>query len=262
MEITSDYGQKFYSWMQTKVQWHNEAGHAGYGQPNCPQCRGKGYVMKLRGTGINASLCCDDCECVTAIRSQQVVRLSGMENLMARCRFDNFKAEFPWQKQMLSKVSENLESENWLYLAGQSGCGKTHLAVALCGQLAKKSQVVYMSWPAEVKRLLALAYDFAGRQQLMDRFKDARVLLIDDLFKTRTNADGLPELSRQEGDLAFEIIDHRYRNELRTVITGELHMDALGKLNQALAGRIAHMAGKFVSNVGYGEERNMRGKGA
>lgn len=262
MEITSDQVEKYLAWMQTKVKWHNEASHEGYGQPGCPQCRGKGYVMELVGSGINANLRCCDCECVTATRSQQVVRLSGMENLMARCRFDNFKAEYPWQKQILSKTQDNLASENWLYLAGQSGCGKTHLAVALCGQLAKDKQVVYMSWPAEVRRLLALAYDFAGRQQLMDRFKDAQVLLIDDLFKTRFGADGLPELSRQEGDLAFEIIDHRYRNSLRTVITSELHFDRLDKLNQALAGRIAHMAGKFVSNVGYGEERNMRGKGA
>lgn len=69
-------------------------------------------------------------------------------------------------------------------------------------------------------------------------FKKADILYIDDLFK----GDGT---TAADIKLAFELIDFRVRQCLKTIISTELDENALIACDQAIAGRIFQMSKRF-----------------
>ena len=75
---------------------------------------------------------------------------------------------------------------------------------------------------------------------MIDRFKKAEVLYIDDLFKTGRNPDGSePKPTAADINAAFEIINYRYNNPaLLTIISSELNEDELLDIDEAVGGRI------------------------
>lgn len=246
--------------MDKRVERFNNSAFSDHdGKVNCAVCRNKRLVGLRRGAGRSASFAVGDCTCRDLIRRQDMAKRSGMEQLLMRCGFENFVIRAPWQKQLLDKAKACVGTENWLLLCGQSGCGKTHLAVAVCRELIARGQrVLYMSWPGAVRALKAVAFDLDRSEALLKPFKEAQVLLLDDLFKTRLDASGVPEVSRQELDLAFELLDHRLVHNKRTVITCEVPTPVLRRLSEAITGRILEKAGQFVSNIKPGADRNMR----
>lgn len=229
----------------------------------CAVCWGKRVVAHRHGEGLNASWAMAPCACMDIIRRGDAAKRSGMEQLLMRCGFENFQVREPWQQSLLEAVRACADTDSWLLLCGQSGCGKTHLAAALCRELiARDRKVRYMSWPGEARGICAAAFDYDRRQSLLAPFKDAEVLLLDDLFKTRLDAAGVPEVSRQELDLAFELIDHRVVQDKRTLITCEVSTGKLRQLSEALTGRILEKAGTFVKNITPAPGRNWRAKTA
>lgn len=225
------------------------------GEPDCQVCGNKRLVAFVR----NGYRTMRDCVCAQVLRNELQLKASGMYDLVLRCGFENFQTDEPWQKALAHKVSSCLDTENWLLLCGQSGCGKTHLAAALCRALLDRGQqVLFMSWPRECHRLCAAWFDFDLREQLLLPFLQTPVLLLDDLFKTRRDAKGQPDLSRQEQDAAFELIERRYREGKRTIITTEWLTGHLRQLNEGLFGRIKERTGQFAVDISYNEQRNHR----
>lgn len=228
----------------------------GYTEPpvKCRICKDKGFIDRRDEKGYVYSRMC---ECRIKQREKErtmrLIEASGLKGKFERCMFDNYQTPEPFQKQLLDlckKYTEETESK-WLLLSGQSGCGKTHLCTAVCGQLIKRGcSVRYLAWRDDGAKIKRNANNDEAYTALTEPYKQCDVLYIDDLFK-----GGMTEA---DINLAFEILNHRYDRQLRTIISAELPMVKLKELDEAIAGRINEMCGEYQVFVNKGDGRNWR----
>lgn len=251
-----EYEQFFVDDLNKQVGTENEKD--GY---DCKICKNKAYIVKLaenpNGTYSKEYA---DCKCVEIRRSIMRMKRSGLKDIIRDYTFDKFQTTEPWQQSIKAAATEYAKNpEGWFYLGGQSGCGKTHLCTAICRQfLLEGKQVIYMLWRDDIARIKGFSTEPEQRQALIDKFKKAEVLYIDDLFKTGRNPDGSePKPTAADINAAFEIINYRYNNPaLLTVISSELNEDELLDIDEAVGGRIFERS-KSIS-VAKDRSRNYR----
>ena len=214
---------------------------------DCPLCLNRTWFMT------------DDealrpCSCQAIRRSLASLRDLGLLGAAKRLTFDRFRTDAPWQKTLLERAQSFAvrETPGWLFIGGQSGCGKTHLCVAAAVTLLYQGHPLrYMRWMNDSVRLKALAME-PERDRIMRAFIDAPVLYIDDLFKSAPTAADL--------HIAFELLDARYCDEhKRTIISSERTLSDLLAIDEALAGRILERCGDdYLLNIPRDASRNMR----
>lgn len=206
------------------------------------------------------------CKCEEIRRSILRMRKSGLKNIISDYTFDKFEATEPWQKTIKAAAMEYAHAkkpEGWFFIGGQSGAGKTHLCTAISREfLLEGRKVMYMLWRDEVVKLKGLVNTPGEYGELIDKYKKAEVLYIDDLFKTGKGPDG--ETQRPTGadvNIAFEIINYRCNNpELLTIISSECTEDDLLDIDEAVGGRIIEKSKAF--SVAKDRKRNYRLKKA
>lgn len=149
--------------------------------------------------------------------------------------------------------------ENSFCLRGQPGAGKTHIVVAIGKALInKRISVVYMPYLEAVRQLKAGTMDEEYYNNLINKYKRARVLIIDDLFKDKVKKGKLiGELKESDIKHIYPILNYRYLNNMPTLISTECTPKMLLDLDEALGGRILEMSGKRFG-LTFGEESNYR----
>jgi len=224
---------------------------------DCPKCLNRGWSAFVEEDG---RLVFRDCECMTPRRCIAEMERSGLRNVIREKTFERYQAEEPWQKTVLQGAEDYARSlDGWLLLCGQSGSGKTHLCTAVCRQrLLLGEEVRYMAWRDSVAELKSLALDSDRRTQLLDGFKNAKLLYIDDLFKTGKNGDLPTPPTVADINLAFELINHRYITRLPTLISSERTPMELLEIDEATGSRIIEMAGQRVFCIEKNRSRNYR----
>lgn len=176
---------------------------------------------------------------------------SGMTPEMKSRTVNAFIATEPWQKTMrnlaTSYIGEYRKSGSWLLMAGQSGCGKTHLCSAVCNKLLSDGRPVkYCDWLDLMRSVKAFDY------QKLDQYRDAKYLFLDDLYKR------IP--SPEESKATMELINHRYRNSLPTIITSERTAPELLAIDEAVVGRIIEKCGRNWCVIDPSPDKNYRMK--
>lgn len=254
-------------WEQYKVDdWNKTAGNRneedGY---NCSICKNKGMIAKLVDHGNGKySHCFADCKCVETRRSIMRMKRSGLKDVIKDYTFDKFIDTEPWQQSIKAAAMEYAKDpKGWFALCGQVGCGKTHLCTAICREfLLAGRKVVYMLWRDEIVKIKANVNDAEAYNALIDKYKTADVLYIDDLFKTGKAADNVPQKPTvADINAAFEIINYRYNNpSMLTIISSELTEDELLDIDEAVGSRIYERA-KAIT-IGRDRSRNYRIKRA
>ena len=235
---------------------------------DCPICKNKGFVAKLVDNEDGTySHCMAECKCVEVRNSIMRMKRSGLKDIIKDYTFDKFMASEPWQKAIKEAAMEYAENPvGWFALCGQSGAGKTHLCTAISRKfLLSGKRVVYMLWRDEIVKIKEAAKgseDSNELRDLLDRYKTAEVLYIDDLFKTGRAADNtMPKPTPADINYAFEIINYRYNNpSLLTIISSELTEDELLDIDEAIGGRIYERAKTFT--IAKNRDRNYRIKRA
>lgn len=224
---------------------------------DCPLCKNKQLIAKPKE--INGyweevySIC--ECDAIRQKRNAMFERLqkSGLMNVFREKTFDKYDAVNDWQKQIKATAINYAKNPAgaWFFIGGQSGAGKSHLCTAIAGVLIKKGKSVqYMLWMDDSRRLKHSNFDDAEQLQLMEQFKKADVLYIDDLFKTGNDANGRPvPPTAADIKLAVEIINYRTLDpNLLTIISSEWTMPEIVGFDQALGGRITEL----TFDYGYG----------
>lgn len=254
-----------------REQFRVDGFNAGEGNRNeedgydCRICKNKGFVAELRemenGMWTDVYVIC---KCEEVRRSIMRMKRSGLKDIIKDYTFDKFIAEEAWQKAIKdAAMAYAKHPEGWFFLGGQSGAGKTHLCTAICREflLAGKS-VIYMLWRDEIVKIKSAATDGDEIGKLLNRYKTADVLYIDDLFKTGKGADSAAQKPTvADINYAFEIINYRYNNpKLLTIISSELTEDELLDIDEAIGGRIYERAKAFT--IGKNRDRNYRIKKA
>lgn len=227
---------------------------------DCPKCKNRGTVAFPKGDG---SIFTRECGCMRARRCFWEMERSGLKNSIRELTFEAFTATEPWQQALKAGAMAYVEKpEGWLLFCGQSGSGKTHLATAVCrARLLAGDEVRYMSWRDRVAELKALSLDSDRREALLDGYKKAQLLYIDDLYKVGRAPDGSVNPSGADVSLAFEMINYRYINRLPTVISTERLPRELVDIDEATGSRILERAEKNSYAVERDQKRNYRLRG-
>lgn len=220
---------------------------------HCPICKNKGDIGLLReypaGCWIMEH---GECKCMEVRSSIKRMKKSGLKNIIKDYTFDKFETTEGWQKTIKDAAKDYAANPSgWFFIGGQSGSGKSHICTAICREfLLSGNTVRYMLWRDDIVRIKAVANDAEEYGKLVDPFKKAPVLYIDDLFKTGKGADGHKQQpTAADVNVAFEIINYRYNNpHLLTLISSECTADDLLQIDEAIAGRILERAKVFSLN--------------
>lgn len=227
---------------------------------DCPKCRNRGYIALVKDDGGISS---QECDCMRIRRCIWEMEKSGLKNIIREKTFDAFTATEPWQKAIKAGAAAYAENPSgWLLMCGQSGSGKTHLCTAVCRhRLLAGDEVRYMPWREKISEIKGMSLDNDKRAEILNEYKKAQILYIDDLYKTGKAVNGSSNPTGADVGLAFEIINHRYINHIPTIISTEKTPQELVEIDEATGSRIIEMAGGNVYSIGLDQKRNYRLRG-
>lgn len=220
----------------------------------CKTCGGTGWYLVKEDSGMGYPMASKTkCSCFDKIATGQSLVKSGISD---EYTFDNFNVHEDFQKYMRDVAYRYLNSPTyWLYIGGQIGSGKTKLCKTIVRELINKGYAVKtMSWQDDSTDLKTMSMTPEYRTYL-DTFKNARVLYIDDFFKSG-NVD---QISKADKELAFKIIDYRYNHpELITIFSSEHFYNDILKIDESMS-RIAERCTKdFIIDISRSEDKNIR----
>ena len=139
-------------------------------------------------------------------------------------------------------------------LFGQPGAGKSHIVIAIGAALLNKNiKVIYMPYLEASRELKANTNDDEYYLKILNRYKNAEVLIIDDLFKDKVrNGQLIKGACITEADMKhiYPILNYRYFNKLPILFSTECTPGILLSLDEALAGRITESCEPFMTIFG------------
>ena len=145
-----------------------------------------------------------------------------------------------WVMLMPHIIKNN--TQNSIMFMGQPGSGKTHLSLSIANVLMDKGVgVVYMGYRDVITQIKQNIMDEVYYNKVMNRYKNAKVLLIDDLFKG--------SISKSDINIMFELINHRYFNKLPVIVSTELSIENLVNIDEALGSRLIEMSKDFLVGI-------------
>lgn len=209
----------------------------------CAVCKDMEWVLNPE---TNAAA---PCRCREARTYRRILEGSGISDAFLKKTFDNFNPthrETANAKQMAMDYVENFSDicnteKNSIAFLGQVGSGKTHLSIAIANELMKQGiGVRYMQYREDITRLKQVVNDEISYAREINKYKNATVLLIDDLYKSatyRTRA-GYETLNDADERAMFEIINYRYFKQAPMIISSELTIERLLSLDEGLNSRI------------------------
>ena len=151
-------------------------------------------------------------------------RLGGIEpELSSRMTFETFdvrgnnpdagqRDSLEWAYRFA--VNYASDPHGWLTLSGDTGVGKTHLAVAIAVERGKKDQPVFFAFVPDLMDHLRNTFtpeSPATYDRVFEEIKNAPLLVLDDLGKERSSPWAIEKL--------YQLVVHRHNARLPTVIT-------------------------------------------
>lgn len=161
------------------------------------------------------------------------------------------------------KYKECLLSGDSLYIMGDVGTGKTHLAIGLAIEFYRnkfrrdnlnhmRNDIRIIFEPA-TELFLKLKNSFNGADseiEILNRLDSADLLILDDI-----GTDKVSDWSRQ---IIYTIVDRRYRNMKQLIITSNLSLDEFAtRYDDRIASRIVEM-GKVINLKGEDKRKSSK----
>lgn len=144
---------------------------------------------------------------------------SGMSQRALNCSLDNYQVRFD-NEEALKVCNEYIKDfdlisrseRNGLFICGECGVGKSHLAFATANELIKKGNSVIAMTMIDLLLKIKSSYgvgDNASEEKILKIYEDCSLLIIDDLGKEKPTDWVL--------QMIYSIIDRRY-NALKPII--------------------------------------------
>lgn len=241
--------------LQMRVDSYNNA-EGNLTGVDCPLCKNKGFIMRLRH---NAFYNCEEeyvveCECNERRKILAKAKKSGLGDYLKKT-FNDYETAEQWQRDIWQRAYDytNSDGQDWYVILGQSGAGKTLICsiIANVYLFKRNKSVVYITWTDFISRIKRdMMSDNAGAvSKYIDEIKNAEILFIDELLK-----------KYNETDLKYiiEIINYRYTENLKTIISSERTPNELLDIDEATFGRMVEKAGRYITNVPKDRKKNYR----
>lgn len=220
---------------------------------DCPKCLNKGVIYYSK----DGEIMCHECDCMKVRKSIKRIERSGLKESLKRYTFDKYTATMDYQKWLKSKAMKYARSPTgWFFAGGQVGCGKTHICTAIVSEflVGQERETRYLQWRDDVPRIKAHVND-EKYDGLINPFKYADVLYIDDMYKTKVGQ----EPTAADVAVAFEILNYRYQNpDLITIISSERLIGEIIDIDEAVGSRIYEMSGEYCLNITRDKSKNYR----
>jgi DNA replication protein DnaC len=166
---------------------------------NCTLCRGTGWKLVARADGARGSVAVA-CDCGMEDRAARVMERARIPKRYEHCDFESYVTDLadgktwtPQQTASLKHAKLKVQAftreypagdQAGLLLMGNSGVGKTHLAVAALKELLRRGHTGYFCEYGALLRDIQSSYrseSEASEIKLLDPILSVEVLIIDDL---------------------------------------------------------------------------------
>lgn len=223
----------------------------------CNDCKDTGWILSENGY---KRCSCFELDLVNRLWENFGVKASDLKMLNEYKPYNELTTKAKQKAVEYIKTYENIKNtrENGFGLFGQPGAGKTHIVTAIGKALLEnKIPVVYMPYLEVMRELKANSMDDEHYEKLSNRYKRAKVLIIDDLFKDKVKKGKIVgELSEADMKHIYPILNYRYLNYLPTLISTECTPEMLLNLDEALGGRVLECCSNF--GVSFSSDCNYR----
>ena len=138
---------------------------------------------------------------------------------------------------------------------GPRGCGKTHLAVAIAGELQRRGRRVFYAFvPSLLDHLRATFSPDSpiGYDELFEQVKTTDLLVLDDLGTESSTAWAEEKL--------YQIVVYRYDALLPTIITSVFSVEELEEMKPRIGSRLVDgmtVSWQAVSAPNYRDQRRL-----
>jgi DNA replication protein DnaC len=199
------------------------------------------------------------CKCNLIRKSLKIMQDNGLLGIIKKKTFSNFTTSEAFQKTIKTNAVNFVKAiiakqKVSFFIGGQSGAGKTHICSAMLGELAKHGICVYFfNYINDIATLNRYQYNSTEKDEyenLLSLYKQADILYFDDFM--------FGEVSVSEQKIIFNIINHRYENDLPCIISSNKTMNDIRRINAPIYGRLYEMCSKFVININNDETKNFR----
>lgn len=206
----------------------------------CSKCRDLRFILK-----DNEAI---PCTCKALREAEEILLNSGISEEFRKKNFDNFNYSYNMEvceafskaKEYVKNFDKSCKNKSIIFV-GQVGSGKTHLSMAIANSLMEKGVgVLYMPYRDNIISLKQNMMDEEYYRKVMNKFKRAKVLLIDDLFKG--------SISGSDVNIMFEIINYRYLNGLPVIVSCEKSIDEIMNIDEAIGSRLYEMSCGYVAS--------------
>ena len=220
------------------------------GLKDCKICNGIGMILR-KEDGITYSR---ECECFNKKLSQERFSKTEIAN-KKEYTFKNYKASEKWQKDILKKSKNYVSNfrDNWFYIVGQIGAGKTHICTSILRNIGELNNIsyTYIKCDEELEKLKQLAYEQREEySKIIFNLKNTGLLFIDDFFRRiPTETDKVK---------IFDIINFRYLNNKPCILSSEKTLFEILSIDEAIGSRIFEKAKNFNIEIEKGFSKNYR----
>jgi len=167
---------------------------------------------------------------------EKILKKAGCPTRYLTADFSNYQV----YNEKQGKCAETIKSagDKWLCLTGNTGTGKTHLAISLMREKIKANNwLLYTGIYSDIKKIIdsILAADFARKAEIIRNLSEANFLIIDEIGRSIE--------TKYFQDFIFEVLNNRYNEYKQTVIISNLNKEELfGKyFDEAVSRRISEM---------------------
>lgn len=221
-----------------------EYGTTANGLPPCPygRCDGGGWILTDEGTAIK-------CDCLEPRLAK--ARASGINSVLPK-RYRGVSFDRPpvteinpgavqIVREWVDGIQQNIERGNGLWLMGDTGTGKTTLAMLVSKEALKLDLTVAIySMPSLLTRIRATYGAEAGEEsydEFFERLCEVDLLHIDDLGAEKQTEWVLEQL--------YALVNERYEREKSIVVTTNLSQDELEiQIGPRTVSRLIQMCGE------------------
>ena len=219
----------------------------------CVVCNNKGWTQFVEDGCVRTR----HCRCWSRREAYKKAKSSGLGKYLKKTLDDYETLGEDWrercQRAVEAYIDRHSHDDTWFMACGQNGSGKTLLGSIIANTLLTKKErsVMYVVWTdfiGEVKR------DMMGEKAnevsvRMKEIKNVDVLFLDEVVK-----------KHNETDLRYlmEIINYRYTNDLKTIITSEKPLKELIDIDEASFGRAVEKCEGFMINIPKDRKKDWR----